>query len=68
MEFSLFKIPREWLEHFQLISRVKALNNPPDMRWGTEVSLTGFRPVGGDVFIQFHDFKFLKILQFIWKM
>ena len=34
------------------------------MRWSTKVSLTGFRPVGGDVFIQFHLFKFLKILQF----
>ena len=28
------------------------------------MSFTGFRPVGGDVFIQFHLFKFLKILQF----
>ena len=43
------------------------------MRWSTKVSLTGFRPVGGDVFIQFHLFKFLKILQFylenvIWEV
>ena len=61
-----FQNAQDWL--YQLISRVKALKNPPDVRWGTEVSLTGFRPVGGDVFIQFHDYKFLKILQFIWKM
>ena len=24
------------------------------MRRGTKVSLTGFRPVGGDVFVKFH--------------